>query len=158
MNSVAAVPLALCPLLLNSLRKSLSTFPSVNSAGLPRFSFFPRVLCSCFSARLALPRSCGWEGRASPCKAAGAWWTVWGTLADTGGLAFPNPARKSSYPRSPRAFASRARAQRHCLLRAHLSVLPSRRPLVSRLLYHSWQAPMALGEAWGRHLPLWGVL
>jgi len=52
------------------------------------------------------------RGNASPWKAAAAGWTVWGTLVDVGCRAclFSWPGTKTSHSRSPRAFASLARA------------------------------------------------
>ena len=101
------------------------------------------------------------RGRTSPWGAAGAWWTVWGTLVDVGCLAclFFLTRRENIRIRDllgplprwlvPKGFACFALIFPFFLLGG---------PLASWIVYHTWQAPMPPGEAWGRHLPLWGVL
>ena len=101
------------------------------------------------------------EGLASPWRAAGPWWTVWGTLVDMGCLAclFFLTRRENLRIRDllgplPRWLVPKGIA---CFLLIFPFLLLGG-SLASWLVYHSWHAPMPLGEIWGRHLPLWGVL
>jgi len=101
------------------------------------------------------------QGRASPFQAAGAWWTVWGTLVDVGCLAclFFLTRREKLRIRDllgplPRWLVPKGIA---CFLLIFPFFLLGG-PLASWIVYHAWQAPIPMGELWGRHLPLWGVL
>jgi len=101
------------------------------------------------------------QGRASPWQAAGAWWTVWGTLVDVGCLTclFFLTRRENLRIRDllgplPRWLVPKGIA---CFLLIFPFFLLGG-PLASWIVYHSWQAPIPTGEIWGRHLPLWGVL
>jgi len=102
------------------------------------------------------------QGRASPWRAAGPWWTVWGTLVDLGCLTclFFLTRREKLRIRDllgpvPRWVVPKGIAW--FLLIFPFFLLSG--PLASWLVYHSWQgAPISPGEAWERHLPLWGVL
>ncbi len=101
------------------------------------------------------------QGRASPFQAAGAWWTVWGTLVDLGCLAclFFLTRRENLRIRDllgplPRWLVPKGIA---CFLLIFPFFLLGG-PLASWIVYHAWQAPIPMGEIWGRHLPLWGVL
>ena len=100
-------------------------------------------------------------GRASPWRAAGPWWTVWGTLVDVGCLTclFFLTRRENLRIRDllgplPRWVVPKGIA---CFLLIFPFFLLGG-SLASWIVYHSGQAPMPAGEIWGRHLPLWGVL
>jgi len=101
------------------------------------------------------------QGRVSPWRAAGPWWTVWGTLVDVGCLAclFLLTRRENLLIRDllgplPRWLVPKGIA---CFLLIFPFFLLGG-SLASWIVYHSGQAPMPAGEIWGRHLPLWGVL
>jgi membrane protease YdiL (CAAX protease family) len=101
------------------------------------------------------------QGRASPWQAAGAWWTVWGTLVDLGclGCLLLLTRRENLRIRDllgplPRWLVPKGIA---CFLLIFPFFLLGG-PLASWIVYHSWQAPIPAGEIFGRHLPLWGVL
>ena len=101
------------------------------------------------------------QGRASPWRAAGPWWTVWGTLVDVGCLAclFFLTRRENIRIRDllgplPRWLVPKGIA---CFALIFPFFLVGG-PLASWIVYHAWQAPIPIGEMWARHLPLWGVL
>jgi len=101
------------------------------------------------------------QGRASPWHAAGAWWTVWGTLVDMGCLTclFFLTRRENIRIRDllgpvPRWLVPKGIG---CFLLIFPFFLLGG-SLASWIIYHAWQAPIPMGELWGRHLPLWGVL
>jgi hypothetical protein len=58
-----------------------------NCAGLPCFSSFPARIFFMLLSQASFAAVFWLRGKASPWKAAGAWWTVWGTLVDVGCLA-----------------------------------------------------------------------
>src|SRR5208337_2574601 len=101
------------------------------------------------------------QGRASPFQAAGAWWTVWGTLVDLGCHAclFFLTRRENLRIRDllgplPRWLVPKGIA---CFALIFPFFLVGG-PLASWIVYHAWQAPIPMGEMWARQLPLWGVL
>ncbi len=101
------------------------------------------------------------QGRTSAWHAAGAWWTVWGTLVDVGCLIclFFLTRRENLRIRDllgplPRWLVPKGIA--FFLLIFPFFVLGG--PLSGWIVYHSWQPPIPMGEIWGRHLPLWGIL
>jgi len=101
------------------------------------------------------------QGHASPWQAAGAWWTVWGTLVDVGCLAclFFLTRRENLRIRDllgplPRWLVPKGIA-------CFLLIFPFfffAEPLARRIVYHSWHAPIPHLELMARHLPLWGVV
>ncbi len=101
------------------------------------------------------------QSYASPWSAAGAWWTVWGSVADFGCLPilFVLTHREGLRIRDlvgtvPRRFLLKGFG--YFFLIFPFSVLGTL--CGSWIIYGSWQAPMPVGEVIGRHLPLWGRL
>ena len=133
-----------------------------NCAGVPRFSSFPRAFFVMLLSQASFAAMFWLRATLLPGKPqAGAWWTVWGTLVDVGCLAClyfltrrENPRIRDLLGPLPRWLVPKGIA--YFVLIFPFFLLGG--PLASWLLYHSWQAPMPPGEAWGRHLPLWGVL
>jgi uncharacterized protein len=122
---------------------------------LPARTVFMLVSQALFAGCLRL------QGRASPWHAAGAWWTVWGTLVDLGCIAClvlltrrENLRIRDLLGPLPRWLVPKGIA---CFLLIFPFFLLGG-PLASWIVYHSWQAPIPTGEIFGRHLPLWGVL
>jgi len=122
---------------------------------LPARSVFMPLSQALFAAFFRL------QGRPSPWQAAGAWWTVWGTLVDLGCLGClvlltrrENLRIRDLLGPLPRWLVPKGIA-------CFLLIFPFfwlGGPLASWIVYHSWHASIPAGEIFGRHLPLWGVL
>jgi membrane protease YdiL (CAAX protease family) len=161
MATVSDVP-ALAPLFLNSPQEIEKRLGLGQIRWAAPLLFLPARIVFMLLSQAIFAAVFGLRGRASPWQAAGAWWTVWGTLVDVGCLAclFFLTRRENLRIRDllgplPRWLVLKGLA---CFALIFPFFLLGG-PLASWLVYHSWQgAPMTPGVAWGRHLPLWGVL
>jgi len=161
MNSVAAVPVAPSSLLLNSPQEITKHISLGQLRWTAPLLFLPARIVFMLLSQASFAAVFWLRGNASPWKTAGAWWTVWGTLVDIGCLTclFFLTRRENLRIRDllgplPRWLVAKGIA---CFALIFPFFLLGG-PLASWLLYHAWYAPMGPGEAWGRHLPLWGVL
>jgi membrane protease YdiL (CAAX protease family) len=100
-------------------------------------------------------------GNASPWSSAGAWWTVWGTIADVGCLLVLSILTRRENLRIRDLVGIVNRRVPLTGLRYFFIIFPASvlgNLIASWALYGSWQAPMPVGVVIGRHLPLWGIL
>jgi len=101
------------------------------------------------------------QGRASAWHAAGAWWTVWGTLADVGCLVCLYSLTRREHLRIRDLLGPLPRWLLPKGIACFLLIFPFFLlgvPLASWIVYHTWQPPIPMGEIWGRHLPHWAIL
>jgi uncharacterized protein len=101
------------------------------------------------------------RGYAWPWSTAGAWWTVWGSIADLGCLAMLVVLTRRENLRvrdllGPVPSRLLLKGLGYFFLIAPPSAAATF--LASKLVYNVWQAPLPPGVLVARHLPLWGVL
>jgi hypothetical protein len=160
MNSVAAVPVP-APLFLNSADEIEKHISLGQLRWVGPLLFLPARTIFIFLSQCLFAGIYRLQGNASPWQASGKWWTVWGTLVDVGCLAclFLLTRREHLRIRDllgplPRWWVPKGIALFFLIFPFFLVG----GLLASWVLFHSGHAPMPPGAAWGRHLPLWGIL
>jgi CAAX prenyl protease-like protein len=161
MNSVAAVPAVGPPLLLNSPQEITIHISLGQLRWAAPLLFLPARTVFSFLAQSLFAAIYRSQGHASPWKAAGNWWTVWGTLVDVACLAclFFLTRRENLRIRDllgpiPRWLVPKGIA---CLLLVFPSFMVAE-PVARCIAYHSWHAPIPHLELLSRHLPVWAML